>query len=375
MTKWINRKPLKILMTTDTVGDVWSYSVELCKALQPYNVHFFLVTMGAPMQLAQKMDIENLENVTIYETDFLLESMESPWQSIDASKVWLLKMADKIQPDLIHLNSFVYGALRFKAPVIMVTQSDVFSRWKAVKGQYPPAEWNEYFKRVQEGLDQADFIVAPSKAAMNDVRKIYSTRTPGRVIYNGRSSVTFHPAQKQPFICSVGSILDEAKNVRLLVDAAKKIPCEIRLVGDARFDDETCMTTDINLTHLGNLHSKEIARELAAASIYVAPAKYEPFGLSVLEAALSGCALVLGKINSLKEIWGDSAMYVDTNDPGKLANTINFLIENGEARVHYARKALNRAKNFTTSAMAFNYMQVYTTLLQSKKQFATSQNI
>ena len=35
--------------------------------------------------------------------------------------------------------------------------------------------------------------------------------------------------------------------------------------------------------------------QLSAASVYVLPAKYEPFGLSVLEAALSGCALVLGK--------------------------------------------------------------------------------
>ncbi len=31
------------------------------------------------------------------------------------------------------------------------------------------------------------------------------------------------------------------------------------------------------------------------------PARYEPFGLSVLEAALSGCALVLGDIPSLRE--------------------------------------------------------------------------
>ena len=33
------------------------------------------------------------------------------------------------------------------------------------------------------------------------------------------------------------------------------------------------------------------------------PARYEPFGLSILEAALSGCALVLGDLPSLRELW------------------------------------------------------------------------
>src|SRR4051812_3280173 len=158
--------PLRVLMTTDTVGGVWSYSVELCKALLPFGVHFYLVTTGAPMQAAQRKDVESLENVTVYETDFLLEWMENPWESIDASGSWLLQLEEELQPDLIHINGYVYGSLAWKAPVIVAAHSDVYSWFLAVKGTLPPPEWNEYYKRVREGLEGADILIAPSKTMM-----------------------------------------------------------------------------------------------------------------------------------------------------------------------------------------------------------------
>ena len=362
-------------MTTDTVGGVWSYSVELCKAFQFSNVHFHLVTTGALMEPAQKVEITKLKNVTVYETEFLLEWMASPWQSIDESGAWLLQLADKLKPDLIHLNCYAYSALPWKVPVIVVAHSDVFSWWVAVKDSYPPAEWNEYFKRVFNGLQQADFIIAPSIAAMSSIRKIYLTTVPGKVIYNGRSAEMFYPARKQPCICCLGRIWDEAKNISLLVEAAKQIPYAIRLGGDTSFGYEQTSTTGANITHLGRLSAIDAAGELSAASIYVLPAKYEPFGLSILEAALSGCALVLGKIASLKEIWKDSAVYVDTSDAAKLAHSIKFLVENNDARFHLAQKAMDRAQRYTTTAMATSYMQVYAMLLKNKKQLAQPLNI
>jgi glycosyltransferase involved in cell wall biosynthesis len=36
---------------------------------------------------------------------------------------------------------------------------------------------------------------------------------------------------------------------------------------------------------------QEVALQLSTAAVYVLPAKYEPFGLSVLEAALSGLCI------------------------------------------------------------------------------------
>src|SRR5690606_29955126 len=58
------------------------------------------------------------------------------------------------------------------------------------------------------------------------------------------------------------------------------------------------------------------------ALLFVHPARHEPFGLPVLEAALSGCTLVLGDIPSLRELWGPVATFVDPNDARALREAI-----------------------------------------------------
>lgn len=359
--------PLRILMTADTVGGVWSYSVELCKALLPFNVHFYLITTGAPMQASQKKEVDASENVTVYETHFLLEWMDNPWQNIDASGEWLLQLEEELKPDLIHINGYVYGSLAWKAPVIIVAHSDVFSWFLAVKGTMPPSEWNEYFTRVREGLEGADLLLAPSDAMMQFIREIYGTTTRGKVIYNGRNSDTFYPNGKEKYIFSMGRIWDEAKNIQLLIKASSLIHYPIKLAGDARFENNSSLIESNNITYLGKLSITEVAKQLSTTAVYVLPAKYEPFGLSVLEAALSGCALVLGKIDSLEEIWGDSAVYINTDDANELADKVNEIMENDALRNHYAQAAMHSAKKYSTVAMAKNYLQVYHQLLRQKQ--------
>jgi glycogen(starch) synthase len=355
--------PLRILMTTDTIGGVWTYAITLCKALQPFHVQVHLVTAGAPMQLAQKREAECLENVTVYETDFKLEWMEMPWDSIDAGVTWLLQLEKEIKPDLIHVNGYVYGALPWKAPVVVVAHSDVFSWWQAVKGETPPAAWQEYHQRVRNGLQKADYLIAPSRSMLAAILELYAVSIPASVIYNGRSSETFFPGTKKRYAFSMGRLWDEAKNIRLVVEAAPLFQNPMLIAGDNHFEKQGCNTAATNVTYLGKLSETEVAARLASASVYVLPAKYEPFGLSVLEAALSGCALVLGNIPSLKELWKESAVYVDTDDATALAQTVNHLMQNETVRQQYAQKALKQASTYTTAAMAGAYLQLYRQLL------------
>jgi glycosyltransferase involved in cell wall biosynthesis len=199
------------------------------------------------------------------------------------------------------------------------------------------------------------------------VQELYAVTTPSRVIYNGRSSETFHPGKKKPVAFSMGRLWDEAKNLRLLAEAAPLFQNPMLIAGDSHFEKQGCNTTATNLTYLGKLSEAEVAAQLATASVYVLPAKYEPFGLSVLEAALSGCALVLGNIPSLKELWNDSAVYVDTGDARALAETVNQLMQNDTLREQHAQKALEQAATYTTTAMAAAYLHLYHQLVTQKK--------
>jgi glycogen synthase len=99
------------------------------------------------------------------------------------------------------------------------------------------------------------------------------------------------------------------------------------------------------------------------AAIYALPARYEPFGLSALEAAQCGCALVLGDIPSLREIWGNAAIFVAPDDSAALEAAIGLLIRDEALRMNMARRAQARARRYTPSAMALRYRNAYLDLI------------
>ncbi len=82
----------------------------------------------------------------------------------------------------------------------------------------------------------------------------------------------------------------------------------------------------------------------------------------MLEAALSGCALVLGDIPSLREIWGDAAIFVAPNDTDSLQSAINRLIERPSFRDEMASRSTARARLFTADRMAQSYTETYQSL-------------
>ncbi len=105
-----------------------------------------------------------------------------------------------------------------------------------------------------------------------------------------------------------------------------------------------------------------MAQWYARAAIYALPARYEPFGLTALEAALSGCALVLADLPSLRETWGDAACFADMSDPQALRAALAALIEDEPRRAELAARARARATRFTPQRLAREYLALYRTL-------------
>jgi glycosyltransferase involved in cell wall biosynthesis len=103
--------------------------------------------------------------------------------------------------------------------------------------------------------------------------------------------------------------------------------------------------------------------QLARAAIYALPARYEPFGLSILEAALSECTLVLGDIPSLRENWDGAALFVAPDDHEGLKRILLNLIAKPDLRRALGKRALERGRKFTSQCMARKYLQLYSELL------------
>lgn len=372
--KNINTKSqtIKILMTADTVGGVWTCAIDLAKSLARYGVEIHLATMGALPDDSQREQAKEAGNIILYESEYKLEWMQGSWHDVDKAGEWLMELETKITPDLIHLNNYAHATLPWNAPTLLVCHSCVLSWWEAVKGEKAPSEYLEYYKRVRKGILAVDIVIAPSQAMLTAINRIYECDIVySKVIPNGTSLLP-KTLEKEEFIFSMGRVWDEAKNICKLNAIAPDINWPIVIAGDQCINGTDHYSSFSNLNAIGKLNQNKVKETLEKAAIYVLPAKYEPFGLSILEAAKAGCALILGDIPSLRENWSEAALFVDTNDEALLSSTINMLIEDSELLKKYADRAKAKASHFNINDTADAYLDEYAHLIQyyTKHHFA-----
>ena len=351
----------RLLMTADTVGGVWTYALELAQALQSYDIDIVLATMGAPLDAQQRTAVQQIDNVTLCESTWKLEWMEAPWDDVAAAGAWLLELAALTQPDVVHLNGYAHGALSWQAPTLVVGHSCVWSWFAAVKGTAPPADWQRYRQEVGHGLQAADLVTAPTTAMLTALRTHYGDFTAAPAIYNGRRPSRFPPLTKQPYILTAGRVWDEAKNIAALAHVAPHLSWPVFVAGEEHHPQGGAVHFR-SVQRLGRLEPAALARWLGQAAIFALPARYEPFGLTVLEAGLAGCALVLGDIPSLREIWDRAACFVPPDQPDALAEALEHLSRDTWRRERLAQRARARALRYTPARMAQAYTALYAQL-------------
>ncbi len=131
---------------------------------------------------------------------------------------------------------------------------------------------------------------------------------------------------KEPIILGPAGCGTRRRTSRLLDEVSSFLPWPVVIAGERTAPGRNKATGGSDSTRfLGELAFAELADWLLRAAIFVAPARYEPFGLGAVEAGLAGCALVVGDIPAMHEVWGPAAVYVDPDDPDGLVSTLSGL--------------------------------------------------
>lgn len=338
--------PARVLITTDAVGGVWRYSVDLANELIARGVDVLLACLGPAPSEKQKSSLGNLLPDRLISREFALEWMQTPWLDVERSKDWLLSIAKEFVPDVVHLNGYALASANWPVPVITVAHSCVRSWWRAVHGSAPGPEWGEYEQRVLDGLRATDEIVAPSRFMADAIADEYGIeRNEIRVIHNFSLKRPVK-RKKEPFVLAAGRMWDEAKNLRMLEAVAPRLQWPLVLAG-------------------GRLSRDELDERLASAGIFAHPALYEPFGLAVLEAAHAGCALVLADIPSLRELWEGAVMFVDPRRQDLWLLELNRLINDADERERLGAAAAARAERYDVRESVHPYLDVYRSVVKN----------
>jgi len=357
-------------MTTDTVGGVLTYTVELLRGLSE-DVRVVVATMGAPLTRHQRDSLLRAGAVAVHDGGHALEWMPEPWNEVQHAGDWLLELEGREQPDIVHLNGYAHGVLPWSVPRVIVGHSCVLSWWRAVHDQMAPQAWDRYRAAVGSGLHAADAVVAPTKAMLISLQDLYG-EWPGdaMVIHNASTPQTSQERPvKEPFVLGAGRLWDEAKNLTALDRASEGLPWPVLVAGPLRSPSGSLGRAD-NVQALGELDAHELASVRRRAGVFAAPALYEPFGLAILEAAFDSCALVLGDIQSLRELWDGAARFVDPRDEQALHAILSELMRDAGQREQLGRAALQRAGRYRSATMSAAYRGLYTRLSARSRALA-----
>jgi glycosyltransferase involved in cell wall biosynthesis len=345
-----------LLLTADAVGGVWQYSLDLAAALAPFGYRVTLATLGPPPAPDQRARAAAVPGLTLIETGLALEWLATDPAELRHAETTLAQLAGDVSADLAQLHSPALAAgASWPCPVVAVLHSCVATWWSAVKQGPMPPDFHWRTDLVRAGLHRATLAIAPTAAFAAAAQRHYGVLP--MPVHNGRA-LAVPPAATQDRVFTAGRLWDEGKNVATLDRAARRLAVPFDAAGPTRAPHGQQIALDA-LHPLGTLDEAALARHLAPRPVFASAALYEPFGLSVLEAAAAGCALVLSDIPTFRELWSGAATFVPPQDDAAFAAAITAFIEDSAARIEAGDRARARAARYRPAAMAARMDSLY----------------
>jgi starch synthase len=300
--------------------------------------------------------------------------------------------------DLVHSHTWytnLAGLLTgrmYGVPHVMTTHSlEPRRAWKRdqLGGGYDLSVWTE-----RTAVEQADAVIAVSRAMRDDVLACYPAVDPGRihVVHNGIDTTVYRPDGDdslvraagvdpgRPYVIFVGRITRQ-KGLPLLLAAARRLTPGVQLVVCAgaadtpelaaavRAEIEALQAERGGVFWLAEmLPVRTVVQLLSHAVVFVCPSVYEPLGIVNLEAMACGTAVVASDVGGIPEVVidGENGLLVhyDADDEegfvAGLARAINRLVTDPTAAAAMGKAGRERAeREFGWQTAAGRTVDVY----------------
>ncbi len=339
-----------VLISTDAIGGVWSYSVALAAGLAAGGRQCTLAVVGPPAQPHQVKAVAELPGCRLVETGLALDWLAPDRDTLDATAEALSTLTARFGATTAHLHAPCLAGPGWSVPVVVTAHSCMATWWDTVRGGPRPDGFAWHAAATLDGLQRAGHVVAPSQAFADALHRAYAIGRTVDVIHNGLPGAPAGEKGRENFVLTAGRLWDAGKNIAVLDQAAATMTAPIRAAGPLAGPDGGAFTPS-RLAPAEDLPPAALRAMMARAAIFAAPSLYEPFGLCVLEAAQTGAPLVLADIPTFRELWGGAALFVPPCDAAAWARTLDALMADPAARAELGAAARTRAACFTQDAM------------------------
>lgn len=175
-------------MTADTISCVWQRSIDQIRSLSECDLHVHLATMGMRLNRQQRQQVNDISNLSLFESDFRLEWMEDSWQDVAAAGEWLLQVKATLSPDAVYLNHYAPASVDWDIPVMIAGDWCAEFMPSSCDSGQNHRHWLEYGRIVKHALRTADLVITQTEKAASDLKNRYQFSTPCEV----RANVSRH---------------------------------------------------------------------------------------------------------------------------------------------------------------------------------------
>ncbi len=276
---------MRILMTTDTIGGVWTFTRELSAEFLKRDCAVAIASFGQLPSAEQKEWVEQQSNrwrdgFHFFALDAPLEWMTDNHKTYSAARRVVMSLMRDFQPEVLLSSQYCLGALPVDVPRILVAHSDVLSWAKACRPEgLEPSAWLEhYLSIVSAGISHADAVVAPTQWTLNALATSFVLPSETYLIPNG---CTLPSARPEPLrklqAVTAGRLWDAAKNLKILEKVDSSIP--ILVAGAVECESSGVAPPSSRLRFQGNLGQAELLKLFRQSTIYICTSIYEPLDM------------------------------------------------------------------------------------------------
>src|SRR4051812_30238720 len=145
-------RDIRLLMTTDAAGGIWTYALETAQALSARGISTVLAVLGDRPSESALRQAQSISGVEIELTGLPLDWTATRAAEVTAAGEEIAQLSRRVGADLVQLNAPAFAArASFPVPTIGVLHSCVATWWEAVHGDVtlpPDLDWRAKLTRA-----------------------------------------------------------------------------------------------------------------------------------------------------------------------------------------------------------------------------------
>ena len=301
---------------------------------------------------------------------------------------WRLRQINKLLKcnniDVFHGLSHIlpFGIEKTGTPSVVTIHDLIFLRYPEY---YQKIDREMYHTLYQSSCIRATKIIAISNQTKADLIRFFGIKANKiEVIYQSCNKLFYERLSEErkaatrlkfnlpeKFILTVGTIERRKNQLAILKAVAKeKLDITVVILGKPtdymtqlnQFISESGIRKQVIFLHQTTTDELQAIYQMAEVMVY--PSFFEGFGLPVLEAQASGCAVITSNISSLPEAGGEGALYINPGDISQIGTSIRNVITEEQLKNELILKGTANAVLFSEKLVSERLMELYTKLMQ-----------